>query len=134
MVTGYRAMRSLKAAASDPTAFSVSVIPSPPAPCRRFSKVVCESRKTWPSSVVEMSYTLRRCVFPLSSVNQKSETLGERAAKVVLDLVGRDSKGEATENRLQADAGRPRFKQSLTALPASGIAQTVGSHLQLQAD
>ena len=34
----------------------------------------------------------RHCVFPLSSVNQKSETLGERAAKVVLDLVGQDAR------------------------------------------
>jgi LacI family transcriptional regulator len=38
---------------------------------------------------------------PLSSVNQKSETLGERAAKVVLDLVGHDIKTEVTQTRLR---------------------------------
>jgi LacI family transcriptional regulator len=38
---------------------------------------------------------------PLSSVNQKSETLGERAAKVVLALVGQDSKTDVTQTRLR---------------------------------
>jgi len=37
---------------------------------------------------------------PLSSVNQKSETLGEHAAKMVLDLVG-DDKAEPREMRLR---------------------------------
>jgi LacI family transcriptional regulator len=38
---------------------------------------------------------------PLSSVNQKSETLGEHAAKVVLNLIGQDGKMSATETRLR---------------------------------
>jgi LacI family transcriptional regulator len=38
---------------------------------------------------------------PLSSINQRSETLGERAAKVVLDLVGHDGKAGLRETRLR---------------------------------
>ncbi len=37
---------------------------------------------------------------PLSSVNQKSESLGESAAKVVLNLVGKDAKTQVTQRRL----------------------------------
>lgn len=38
---------------------------------------------------------------PLSSVNQESESMGEHAAKMVLDLVGSDGKGNPREIRLR---------------------------------
>jgi LacI family transcriptional regulator len=40
---------------------------------------------------------------PLSSVNQDSETMGERAARMVLDLVNSDGKTEPREERLRPE-------------------------------
>ncbi len=40
---------------------------------------------------------------PLSSVNQDSETMGERAAKMVLELVNGDGKAEPREERLRPE-------------------------------
>jgi LacI family transcriptional regulator, galactose operon repressor len=40
---------------------------------------------------------------PLSSVNQESETMGEYAAKMVLELVNGDAKSEPREMRLRPE-------------------------------
>jgi DNA-binding LacI/PurR family transcriptional regulator len=58
---------------------------------------------------------------PLSSVNQESEIMGERAAQMVLDLVGHDGKCEPREVRL-----RPTLVERASTLGSNRTAPVVG--------